>query len=168
MSGRGPTIRRATVADLDPICAIYAHEVETSTSTLDTEPWSVASRTDWLEEHTGPYRVCVVDDAHRGVVAWGKISRWSPKKGYDPTVEVSLFVDAAARGEGLGRQLLLHLLAFARDAGHRVVIGRIVAGNAASLGLFTSLGFETVGTMREVGLKFGRRLDVVVVQKILL
>jgi phosphinothricin acetyltransferase len=165
-SAGGFRVRDAVEADLTAICAIYNHEVDHATSTLDHDRWVPAERRDWLAAHAPPrQRVRVVETPEGQVVAWGKLTAWSPKRGYARTTEASLFVDRAWRGHGAGALLLDDLLACAAEGGHRVVLGRIEATNAASLSLFADRGFERVGTMRGVGEKFGRVLDVVMVEK---
>jgi len=159
-------VRDAGEADLPSICAIYNHEVEHSTSTMDHDPWEPCSRGEWLAAHRPPrQRVRVVEDDSGGVVAWGKLTAWSPKAGYARTVEASLFVDRAQRRCGVGSLLLDDLIACAVRGEHRVVLGRIESTNSASLALFERHGFGRVGTMHGAGEKFGRVLDVVVVEK---
>ncbi len=165
-SGVEFTLRDAVESDLTVICSIYNHEVDHATSTLDHDRWLPIERRDWLAAHAPPQqRIRVVETPNAGVVAWGKLTAWSPKRGYARTTEVSLFVDRAWRGRDIGGRLLDDLLACAAEGGHRVVIGRIESTNTASLALFTDRGFERVGTMRGVGEKFGRLLDVIVVQR---
>jgi phosphinothricin acetyltransferase len=78
-----------------------------------------------------------------------------------------VYVHRSHQGEGIGRILLERLLEVANESGFHAVFGRIVGGHEASLALHKALGFEVVGTEREVGRKFGRWLDVVVVEKLL-
>lgn len=158
------SVRPATEADLEDICRIYNHEVEHGISTLDTEPWDAASKGPWLADH-GPGQYPLLVAEQDGLLGWGCLSRWSPKAGYDGTVEASLFVAPTARGHGVGGTLLRSLLESARQIGYHVVLGRIVDRNEGSLRLFYAHGFQPVGVMREVGEKFGEKLNVVLIQQ---
>ena len=163
---RGLTIRPATVADAASIAEIYNHYVRESTATFDTEERTVADREAWLAEHTDPYPVLVAetDDA---VVAWGALSPWGTRCAYRHTVEISVYVDKDEAGEGLGPALSSVLIARAQELGHHAVISQIVHENDRSLSMARRLGFEHIGTLREVGRKFDRWLDVVLMELVL-
>jgi phosphinothricin acetyltransferase len=154
------TIRDATRADLEAITEIYNREVELSTSTFDTRPRSTEQATEWFEAHGLPgYPVIVAEDGGN-VLGWASLSPWSDRGAYARTAEGSLFVSEGWRGAGIGRRLTEALIARARAAGHGVLIARIESGNEASRRLLLGAGFRSVGTMRRVGQKFGRVLDV--------
>jgi phosphinothricin acetyltransferase len=159
-------VRRATLADLDAITDIYNEAITNSTATFDVEPKTTADQASWFEEHSDrlPILVAELDGA---VVAWASLSSWSDRCAYEDTTEASLYVHRDHRRRGIGRNLLQALLTAGRDAGLHTVIGRIAEGNDASLKLVESLGFSHIGVMREVGFKFGRRLDVHLVQLML-
>jgi phosphinothricin acetyltransferase len=161
-------IRPAIPADLPAICAIYNHEVVATVHTFETEPWRPAARRSWLARHANPaYPLLVAEDASAAVVGWAGLQRWSPKKGYDGAVEASIFVAADQRRRGIGGQLLQAIVARAREVGHRVILGRIEATNEPSRALLARHGFATVGVMHAVGWKFGRVLDVELVELVL-
>ncbi len=96
------------------------------------------------------------------LLGWGRLSPWSPRAAYARTAEDSVYVRADARGRGVGRALLDALVARARGAGIAVLVARIAEGNPASVRLHERAGFRPVGTMRRVGEKFGRLLDVAI------
>lgn len=160
------TIRPATVADVPAVCAIYNHYVATSTCTYQVEPESEADRVAWFTNRTAAHPV-VAAEAGGEVVGWAALSPWSSRCGYAGTVEASVYVRHDRHRRGLGRALLADLVARAKALGHHVVVGGASSDQAASLGLQTALGFVPVGTFREVGYKFGRRLDVTYSQLIL-
>lgn len=153
------TVRPATAADLPAVRAIYNHYVATSTCTYQVEPESEADRLAWFTKRTAAHPV-VVAEAGGEVVGWAALSPWSSRCGYASTVEASVYVRHDAHRRGLGRALLADLIARAKALGHHVVIGGASTDQAGSLALQEALGFVPVGTFREVGYKFGRRLDV--------
>jgi len=163
---RGLTIRPATVSDAGSIAEIYNHYVRSSTATFDTVERSVAEREAWLAEHTDPYPVLVAetDDA---VVAWGALSSWGTRCAYRHTVEMSVYVRHDEAGEGLGPALSSVLIARAEELGHHAVISQIVHENDRSISMARRLGFQHVGTLKEVGRKFDRWLDVVLMELVL-
>jgi L-amino acid N-acyltransferase len=161
------TIRPATVDDAPAINDIYNHYVRTSTATFDTEEMSLDRLLDWLAEHAGAYPAIVAEGPTGEVVAWGSLSRWGTRCAYRHTVEISTYVAADARGQGLGPTLTQHLLGEARRLGHHAVISQIVHENEASLKMGDRLGFEHVGTLKQVGRKFERWLDVVLMEYII-
>lgn len=152
-------IRKAREADASAILAIYNDAVATTVATFDTEPRSLDSQLRWLREHGDAYVVLVaVSDAE--VIGWASLSRWSDRRAYAGTVEVSLYVDARRRDSGVGRQLLTRLVQEGARSGFHTLLARIADGNDVSVHLHRALGFRPVGIMKEVGLKFGRRIDV--------
>ncbi len=157
------TIRPAGWDDLPAITKIYNEAVLTTTATFDTEPKTVDQRADWFRAH-GERHPVLVAEAGGQVVGWASLSAWSPRRAYDDTAEVSLYVLASQRGQGIGRRLMAAVLAAGRQAGLHTILARVTEGNAVSVGLHHSAGFELVGVMREVGFKFGRRLDVHLMQ----
>jgi len=160
-------VRASTAADLPAITAIYNEQVEHGTATFDTEPRDAAAAEAWWAGHDPLRHPVLVAERDGEVAGWAGLSAWSPRGAYSRTVEASVFVAADHRRRGAGRALVNALEKAARRAGHHVVLGRIEAGNAASLALFAGAGYRTVGVMRQVGLKFGRFLDVVLVEIVL-
>jgi phosphinothricin acetyltransferase len=159
-------IRIAVPSDVEAITEIYNEAVLNSTATFDTEPKTTEERKQWLMSHDNrhPVLVAVVD----GVIAgWSSISRWSDRPAYDDTVETSFYVGAGFRGKGIGRMLKEATISEARRLGYHTLIARIAQDNPVSLHLNESMGFVHVGTLKEVGRKFGKLLDVHILQKIL-
>jgi len=159
-------IRPATDDDAAAIAAIYNHYIRTSTATFDTEEKSVEDRVAWLAEHGGAYPVLVAIDG-ADIVAWGALSRWGTRRAYRHSVEISVYVAPHATQAGLGPAMCEALLAQAREIGHHAIISQIVSENEPSLKMAARLGFENAGLLREVGRKFGRWLDLVVMELVL-
>ena len=159
-------IRRAKLADLDAITAIYNDAIATTTATFDTEPKSAAEQLRWFEEHGERYPV-VVAVLDGNIVGWASLSRWSDRCAYADTAETTFYVAAGYRGRGIGRQLKQAIIEEAQRLRFHTLIARVAEGSDASLHLNESFGFVHIGTMREVGRKFGRLLDVHLLQKML-
>jgi L-amino acid N-acyltransferase YncA len=159
-------IRRAERADVPAIAAIYNEAILTTTATFDTEPKSLDDRLAWFDAR-GDRHPVLVAERDGAVVGWSSLSPYSDRCAYDDTAETSFYVAAAHRGRGIGRQLKLATLAEARRLGYHTLIARVAEGSDASLHLNREAGFALVGTLRQVGLKFGRRLDVHILQILL-
>ena len=159
-------VRLATLDDAEAVRAIYNREVTGSTVTFDLVPRSLDDQRAWLAAHAGahPAVVAVSGDA---VVGFGSLSPYRDRPAYSTTVEDSVYVDRELRGQGVGRLLLAELVRLAGLHGFHSVMGRIVGGHDASIAIHRACGFELVGVEREVGRKFGRWLDVVVMQRLL-
>ncbi len=159
------TIRDARPSDVPAIVDIYNESVVSLTATFDTTPKTIEDYTVWFSAHDERHPVIVAEEA--GTVAgWAALSAYSDRAAYDGTAEVSLYVRRSCWKRGIGRSLFSAIVARGRSAGLHTVISRIAEGNEASVTLHTSLGFTTVGVMREVGKKFGRLLDVTIMQLI--
>lgn len=146
---------------------IYNLEVQTSTATFDLVPRSLADQRAWLAARTGAHTAVVAVDPTGAVVGFAALSPWRDRPAYSTSVEDSVYVRRDQHGHGVGRLLLSTVLDAARASGFHAVFARIVAGHDASIGLHAALGFEQVGVEREVGRKFGRWLDVVVMEHLL-
>jgi phosphinothricin acetyltransferase len=152
-------IRDARLDDLDGIFAIYDREVLHGTATFDTIVKSRQERLDWFATAGQRYPILVAEDNGR-VVGWARLYAWSPRRAYDRTAENAVYVRDDQRGKKVGRALMEKLIELAPQRGIHVLVARIVEGNPASVRLHESLGFKTIGAMRRVGEKFGKLLDV--------
>jgi L-amino acid N-acyltransferase len=163
----GVKLRLATLDDAEAIRAIYNVEVLTSTVTFDLVPRSADDQKEWLRARSGAHAVVVAESDDGELVGFGSLSPYRDRPAYSTTVEDSVYVHRDHHGEGVGRALLAELVELAGAHGFHTIMARIVGGHDASIGLHRSLGFEEVGTEREIGRKFGRWLDVVVMQRLL-
>ncbi len=159
-------LRLATPDDADAIRAIYNLEVTTSTATFDLIPRSLEDQRDWLAARAGVHAVVVATDGAE-VCGFGSLSPWRDRPAYATTVEDSVYVHRERQGQGVGKAILTELLATATAHGFHACMARIVGGHEASIALHAACGFEVVGTEREVGRKFGRWLDVVLMERLL-
>jgi L-amino acid N-acyltransferase YncA len=159
-------LRIARSADAEAIRTIYNLEVTTATVTFDLVPRTLAQQRDWITQRSGAHVVLVAEEAER-VIGFGSLSPYRDRPAYSTTVEDSVYIDRTEQGRGVGKAILTELLAAARSHGFHSVMARIVGGHEASIALHTSLGFELVGVEREVGRKFGKWLDVALMQRLL-
>ena len=159
-------IRLAGPGDAEAIRAIYNLEVAESTVTFDLVPRSLEAQREWLDEHAGVHPAIVVVE-ETVVVGFGCLTPYRPRPAYAPTVENSIYVRRDRQGRGYGRALLEELIRLGSLHGFHAVMARIVDGHQASIALHRSCGFELVGVEREVGRKFGRWLDVALMQRLL-
>lgn len=159
-------IRAATHEDLADCQAIYAHHVLHGTGTFEETPPSleeITLRWQAVTSAGNPYLVAI--DAS-GVLGFGYYAQFRNRAAYRFTAEDSVYVRETVRGQGVGKAIVAALLDHAAAAGLTQMLALIGdSENTGSIGLHASLGFLPVGTMRKVGFKFGRWLDVVTMQK---
>lgn len=159
-------VRRARTGDAEAIRAIYNAEVTGSTVTFDMVPRAPAEQLEWLAGHGGAHPAVVATESGE-VAGFGSLSPFRDRPAYATTVEDSVYVAAAWRGRGVGRLLLAELVRLASDHGFHTVLARISGDNEPSIALHRGQGFALVGVEREVGRKFGRWIDVTVMQRML-
>jgi phosphinothricin acetyltransferase len=159
------TSRAAVPSDARAIAEIYNEAVRTTTATFDTVERTQADRLAWLQSHDERHPILVAQRNGK-VVGWASLSQWSDRQAYADTAETSFYVKEEFRGRGIGRRLKEELLKAGRQAGLHTVIARVSQGNEISIHLNESCGFRHIGVMREVGRKFGKLLDVHLMQYI--
>jgi phosphinothricin acetyltransferase len=161
-----PVIRPATLADLPAITAIYDDAVRTGTATFELDPpglGEMTARFQGLLDGGFPY---LVADAGGEVAGYAYAGPYRARPAYRFTVENSIYLATGARRRGIGLALLDHLVAESRSRGHRQMIAVIGdSANAASIAVHSRAGFQMAGTLRDVGFKFGRWLDTVLMQR---
>ena len=161
-------IRACTVADLDGVQAIYAHHVRTGFGTFEEVPPDVAEmqqRFAALVAHDFPFLVAVID---RHIAGYAYAGPFRPRAAYRHTCESSVYVAADAQRRGVGRELMLRVIGECQRLGKQQMLAVIGdSDNAASIGLHCALGFGRVGVFKNIGYKFGRWLDVVLMQRAL-
>ncbi len=161
-------IREAAQADLPDIQAIYAHHVLHGTGTFEEVPPSVeemAVRLAAVADKGGQW--LIAEDA-TGVLGYAYYAQFRDRSAYRFCVEDAVYVREDVRGQGVGKALVGRLLEIAEAAGIRQMVAVIGdADNVGSIGVHMSLGFTRVGVLRAAGLKFGRWLDVVYMQRAL-
>jgi L-amino acid N-acyltransferase YncA len=158
-------IRDATEVDLAGLLAIYNSVIATSTAVYSDSPVSLDDRRQWWQARIAlgyPVLVAAQDTTVLGFATFGDFRAWP---GYRYTVEHSVHVRESNRGQGIGSSLMAALLPRAVAAGKHVMMAGIDAANTSSIRFHERLGFERVGHLREVGRKFDRWLDLVLMQR---
>jgi phosphinothricin acetyltransferase len=163
-----PEIRPAAAADLPAITDIYEHAVLYGTATFELIPPDLAEMTrrfGVLTDGGFPYFVAVLDGR---VVGYAYAGAYRPRPAYRFTVENSVYLDPGIHRRGIGLQLLQRLIAESEARGYRQMIAVIGdSANAGSISVHTKCGFQMIGTHPDVGFKFGRWLDTVMMQRAL-
>lgn len=160
-------IRDATEADLPGILEIYNDAVRHTTAIWNDTCVDLDNRRQWwLERQRLGYPVLVAERDGQ-VLGYAAFGDWRAFDGFRKTVEHSVYVRDGQRGGGIGRQLLEVLITRARACGKHVMVAGIAAENAGSIALHQRLGFEQVALMPQVGMKFGRWLDLAFLQLVL-
>ena len=160
-------IRHATTADAAAILDIYNHEVQFETSTFDLVPRTLEAQETWINARSGAFSAIVAIDENDRVVGFGALSEYRDRAAYKTSVENSVYVKRDLARSGIGKLILTNLLQQAADSGFHAVMARIEASSQSSRGLHESCGFSLVGIEREIGRKFGRWLDVALMQCLL-
>ena len=161
-------VRDARDDDMGAVQAIYAHHVLHGTASFEEEPPPLAEmrrrRADVLARGL-PYLVAELDGR---VTGYSYATPYRARSAYRFSIENSVYVDHARHRSGVGRALLTELIARCERGDWRQMIAIIGdSAQAGSIGLHASLGFRHVGTLQAVGLKFGRWLDTVLMQRAL-
>lgn len=158
-------IRTAAESDLPDLLDIYNYEVLNGTATFDLQPKSLDERKEWFFAHNVGNHPLLAAEMDGRVVGYASLSPYREKEAYAATVELSIYVDHRYRRRGVARRLMMEILAWARAcADIHTVVSVITGGNDASIRLHQEFGFTDCGTLREVGEKFDRRLDIVNLQ----
>jgi L-amino acid N-acyltransferase YncA len=168
MSDAGPIIRPSRDDDIAAITAIYGYHVLHGVASFEETPPPVdeiARRRAEILRHGLPYLV-----AERGgrVAGYCYAGRFRPRIGYRFTLEDSIYIDPGEIGRGLGRLLLEAVVGRATELGHRQIVA-VIGGRetVASIRLHERLGFAHIGVLPAVGFKFGRWIDVILMQRAL-
>jgi L-amino acid N-acyltransferase YncA len=161
-----PALRRARPADAKAIAAIYNDGIAERQSTFETAPRRAEDIEAWLA--AGPrLPVLVAGEGDGRVVGWARIAPYSERPAYAGVGEVSVYVDRAARGRGIGRRLLEELAVQASELDYWKLTGKVFPENAASLALIRRCGWREVGLHLRHGRLDGEWRDVMVVERLL-
>jgi len=164
-------IRPSLASDLPAITAIYAHHVLHGTGTFELDPPDPAEMARRHADVTGkglPWLVAEATDGDTALLGYAYANHFRPRRAYRFCVEDSVYLAPTAMGRGVGRLLLAELMARCEAQGARQMLAVIGdAANAGSIALHRTLGFQHTGVLKASGWKFGRWLDVILMQKAL-
>ncbi len=173
MSGEALIIRPSRDDDVAAVAAIYAHHVLHGLASFEEAPPAVeevARRRAAIVERGLPYLVAEAGNGpDKGrVVGYCYANLFRPRSGYRFTLEDSIYIDAGLTGRGIGRALLRALIERSTDLGYRQMVA-VIGGSETipSIRLHKTLGFADIGVLPAVGFKFGRWVDIVVMQRAL-
>ena len=158
-------IRIAKPDDLKDITEIYNYAIQNTTATFDTETKTLEERKEWFKNH-GSKNPIIVAEVDKKIVGWAALTQYSTKCAYSDTAEISLYVKEEQQGKNIGRKLIEGIVKKGEKTGLHSLIARITEGNQISVHLHESVGFKHVGIYKEVGFKFGKHLDVTLMQKV--
>lgn len=157
-------IRDATPSDLPALANIMNYYRTHTTHIWDRKPVGVETMGVWLREHTAlPYCAIVAEEDGK-VTGYASLSRFRPHSGYAKTAEDSIYLTPGCEGRGCGALLMKALLERARGNGLRIVTAWIDSRNTPSVKFHEKMGFELVGTMKDVGITDGEPASVVIMQ----
>lgn len=160
------SIRPSQEADLPAIQAIYAQAVLHGTGTFETEVPELSEMARRRAEVLGRALPWLVAERDGQVLGYAYANYFRPRLAYRFCLEDSIYLHPDAQGQGVGRLLLAELIARCEAAGARQMLAVIGdSGNKGSIGVHTALGFQHTGVLKSSGWKFGRWLDVVLMQR---
>ncbi|KQX64692.1 MULTISPECIES: GNAT family N-acetyltransferase [unclassified Paenibacillus] len=165
MSTNHLTIRNASLEDLAEIVRIYNSTIEGRMVTADTEPVTTASREGWFHEHSADFRPLWVLENGSGICGWLSFQSFYGRPAYNATAEVSIYVDEAFRGQGIGRYLMEHAIEASPKLGLKTLLGFIFGHNDPSLHLFRKFGFANWAHLPGVAELDGIERDLIILGK---
>ena len=159
------TIRDACVTDLATIQGIWNHYIQNTTANWRYDGYTQQEMQQWFSQHGAPDRPVLVVEEQGRISGFGALSTFRASPGYKRTAEDTIYLVPDALGRGMGMQLMNALLERGKAGGLSQVISMIDSSNVSSIRFHTKLGFDTIGTLKDVGEKFGKTLSCVVMQK---
>lgn len=155
------TIRIAKQEDLQQLLDIYNYEVTHGAATLDLEEKTIEEWQVWFDHHNIDHHPLYVAAEGEHICGYVSLSSYREKEAYRSTVELSIYINPQDRKRGVATALMGYILEIARqDETLHTVVSVITSGNKASEKLHQKFGFEFCGTIREVGMKFGKYQDI--------
>lgn len=152
-------IREVRNEDAGEITEIYNHYILNTTVTFEVAPLTVGEMERRIEDISSAYPYMVYEqDGY--VVGYCYVHQWHERAAFQGVVELSVYLSPASTGHGIGKELMHRMIRECRRRGYRVLIGCVTGGNDVSRAIHTKMGFVEVGHFPDVGLKFGRLIDI--------
>lgn len=160
------TIRPARPADLPALLGVWNPVIRETTITFSPIEHDAESLGALIAGRLAAGRPFLVAETEEGIAGFASYDQFRKGPGYAHAMEHTIILAPAARGRGLGRALMAAIEDHARIAGAHVMVAGVSGENAAGLAFHAALGYAEAGRIREAGFKFGRRLDLVLMQKL--
>lgn len=161
-------IRKAEISDLDLILEITNDAILNTNAIYEEDPWDTQKVEDWYSARiNAEFPVFVIETNNQEVVGFASYSKFRGRMGYRYTVEHSVYVHKNHRGEGYGQELLEFIIKDAEERGFQQMIGVVDATNEKSINFHIYNGFKEAGKLENVGVKFGRKLSICLLQRTL-
>ncbi|MGH7389581.1 MAG: arsinothricin resistance N-acetyltransferase ArsN1 family A [Candidatus Rokuibacteriota bacterium] len=160
-------VRPATAADAEAICLIYNQGIEDRVATLETELRTPEERRQWLAARSPRHPVIVAENERGEVVGWASLNVFNARDAYRFVADISVYVERASRGKGVGGTLLPHLDEVGRRHGFHKLVLSAFPSNAGGMALYARQGYRTIGIYHEQGQLDGRWVDTIVMEKLL-
>lgn len=157
--------KEAVIEDLPKIVEIYNSTIASRMVTADTEPVSVESRIKWFEEHHILKRPLYMVTYEGNTAGWMSFQSFYGRPAYDSTAEISIYIDDAFRGKGIGQTSIQKAIEISPNLGVKTILGFIFAHNIPSLKLFSKFGFEEWAHLPKVAELDGLERDLVILGK---
>jgi L-amino acid N-acyltransferase YncA len=159
-------LRPARADDAETICRIYNQGIEDRVATLETELRSPEERREWMAAR-GPRHPVIVAESGDAIVGWGSLNVFNPRPAYRHVADLSVYVERAWRGKGVGHRLLERLIELAREIGYHKMVLATFPTNTGGVRLYERLGFSRVGVYREQGMLDGQWVDTLIMEQLL-
>ncbi|MEQ6388323.1 N-acetyltransferase family protein [Bacillaceae bacterium S4-13-58] len=157
------TYREGTIDDLPSILSIENQEILNGVALFDVEPKTIEEKVIWFEQFKDCNTLIVVDVDGK-MAGYAYVLPYHQKLAYQYTAQLSIYIDPTYQGKGIGKELLKQCLQKSEEVGYNTVLSLITSENEKSIKLHEKFGFKLVGTMKKVGFKFDRWLDVSIYQ----
>jgi phosphinothricin acetyltransferase len=160
-------VRLASPDDAHAICRIYNQGIEDRVATLETSLRTPDERRQWLAARSARHPAIVADTPDGEVVGWASLNVFNPRDAYRFVADISVYVDRAWRGKGVGRVLLQRLIELGREHGYHKLVLSAFPWNTGGMALYARAGFRTVGVYEEQGLLDGRWVNTIIMERLL-
>ncbi|MBB3113070.1 phosphinothricin acetyltransferase [Paenibacillus phyllosphaerae] len=160
------TVRMANAQDLQTILDIYNQGIEDRIATLEMDTKDLEYMTTWFSNHGDRYSVLVAEH-NDSIIGWAALNRYSPRAAYDGVADLSIYIERAHRGKGIGQRLLRELEETAERNGFYKIVLFTFSYNGLGQGLYRKQGYREVGVFQKQGILDGEFVDVMAMEKLI-
>lgn len=159
-------IREAAPEDADDILTIYNEGISDRIATLETTTKDQDYMIDWLNKHTGRYKVSVAEFDGK-VIGWASLNQYNSREAYKGVADLSVYIKREYRGKGIGGKLITFIESAAKEYGFHKIVLFTFAFNELGQGLYRKKGYREVGVFQNQGMLDGKFVDVMAMEKLL-